>query len=191
VEKAIKTFGLLKGHGGETQLLEFVKNPWVKQRLRLQALLTLKNMQVKGLVTVFMDGGLRDIDLSFYPLLAPQWLKEWQEVLEKTLKNMRLSKSYNDNFYEDVLAIWLDYLNNIYPQTPNIRKIETWSAGLEYALARYHFLNLTQKTLAEQYGVSAASISSKFRQINEVLHIEYRAYRNMFKFISSLFQYFF
>jgi tetratricopeptide (TPR) repeat protein len=184
-EKAIKTFGLLKEHGGEEHLLEFVKNPWVKQRLRLLALLTLKNMRVKGLVTVYMDESLRDIDLSYYPLLAPRWLREWQEVLEQTLKNMRLSKSYNDDFYEDVFAIWLDYLNNIYPKVPNIKKIETWSAGLEYALARYHFLNLTQKTLAKQYGVSAASISSKFRQINEVLHIEYRAYRNMFRFISE------
>lgn len=185
VEKAIRLYSLLADEGGKENLLEFVRNPWIKQRLRLKALLELKNMGVKGLVRVFMEGSLRDIDLSFYPLLAPRWLQPWQDVLERTLQNMRSSQCYNETFYEDVQAIWIDFLNNFYPRYPLIHKVETWSAALEYALARYHFLNLTQKTLADQYRVSTSSLSAKYKIINEVLNIQYRAYHNMLRYLTQ------
>lgn len=185
VEKAIRLYSLLWNEGGKENLLEFVRNPWIKQRLRLKALLELKNMGVKGLVCVFMEGSLRDIDLSYYPLLAPRWLQPWQDVLERTLQNMRLSQCYNETFYEDVQAIWIDFLNNFYPRYPLIHKVETWSAALEYALARYHFLNLTQKTLAGQYKISTSSLSAKYKVINEVLNIQHRAYHNMLRYLTQ------
>ena len=112
VEKAIRLYSLLGDPEGKENLLEFVRNPWIKQRLRLKALLELKNMGVKGLVCVFMEGSLREVDLSYYPLLAPRWLQPWEDVLERTLENMRLSQCYNEHFYEDVQAIWIDFLNN-------------------------------------------------------------------------------
>lgn len=184
-EKAIHMYGLLSDGIGEGILKEFVKNPWVKQRLRLQALLELKNMGLRSLVTVYMDGGFKEIDLLYYPLLAPRWMEHWQEVLDCTLENMRFSKAYNEVFYEDLQAIWIDYLNNIYPKTPFIKKKETWAASLEYALSKYHFLDVTQKKLAEQYGVSPSSISSKYKDINTVLNIEHRAYHNMLRYLTQ------
>ncbi len=183
VEKAIRMFGLLR-ISGEKNLREFVRNPWIKQRMRIQALLELKNMGFKGLVTVYMDGFLRDIDLYFYPLVAPRWLDQWQDVLELTLENMRRSNSYDELFYEDVQAIWIDFINNLYPRLPVIKKKETWAAGLEYALARYHFLHLTQKKLSGQYNVSPSSISTRYQEINRVLNIEHRAYRNMLRYLT-------
>ncbi len=184
VEKAIRMYGLLREGSGELTLREFVRNPWIKQRMRIQALLELKNMGLKGLVTVYMDGCLRDIDLYYYPLIAPRWLDQWQEVLDITLENMRRSNSYDELFYEDVQAIWIDFINNLYPRVPGIKKKEAWAAGLEYALARYHFLHLTQKKLAEQYGVSPSSISTHYREINRILNIEHRAYRNMLRYLT-------
>ena len=183
VEKAIRMFGLLRVNG-EKNLREFVRNPWIKQRMRIQGLLELKNMGSKGLVTVYMDGFLRDVDLYYYPLVAPRWLDQWQDVLDLTLENMRRSNSYDELFYEDVQAIWIDFINNLYPRLPVIKKKETWAAGLEYALARYHFLHLTQKKLAEQYGVSPSSISTRYQEINRVLNIEHRAYRNMLRYLT-------
>ena len=184
VEKAIRMFGLLRAGIGEKNLREFVRNPWIKQRMRIQALLELKNMGFKGLVTVYMDGFLRDIDLYYYPLVAPRWLDQWQDVLNLTLENMRRRNSYDELFYEDVQAIWIDYINNSYPRLPIIKKKETWAAGLEYALARYHFLNLTQKKLAGQYKVSPSSISTRYQEINRILNIEHRAYRNMLRYLT-------
>lgn len=185
VKKAMRIFSLLPEKSGEETLREFVRNPWVKQRLRVQALLEMKNMGVKGHVTVFMEGGLRDIDLSYYPLIAPRWLDKWQEVLDGSLKNMRRSKAYNENFYEDVQAIWIDFLNNIYPRVLRIKKSATWSAALEYAIAKFHFLNITQKKLAQQYNISPSSISAKYQEINRVLNIEHRAYQNMLRYLTQ------
>lgn len=184
VEKAIRLHGMLGEGNGEKNLKEFVRNPWIKQRMRIQALLELKNMGLKGLITVYMDGLLRDIDLYYYPLVAPRWLEQWQDVLDLTMENMRRSNSYGELFFEDVQAIWIDFINNYYPSLPVIKNKATWAAGLEYALARYHFLQLTQKKLANQYGVSSSSISTRYREINQVLNIDHRAYRNMLHYLT-------
>lgn len=184
VEKAIRMYGMLRAGSGEKNLKDFVRNPWIKQRMRIQALLVLKNMGFKGMVTVYMNGFLRDVDLSYYPLIAPRWLEQWQEVLDLTLENMHRSNAYGELFYEDAQAIWIDFINNYYPRMPVIKKKETWAAGLEYALARYHFLQITQKKLALQYGVSHSSISTRYQEINKVLNIEHRAYRNMLRYLT-------
>ncbi len=186
VENAIHIFGLMsENEAGKEALMEFVLNPWVGQRLRLQALLKLKNLGCKGVIPVYMDGCRRDVDLHYYPILASSWQDSWQEVIEIALKNMRSSTGYSEHFYEDLQAIWIDYLNSIYPRMPNIKKVETWSAGLEYALARYHFLQVTQKTLAQQYHVAVSSVSMRYREINRVLNIEHRAYHNMLRYLTQ------
>lgn len=185
VEKAIHIFGILGEDSGEKALREFVKNPWINHRLRIQAMLKLKNMGVRGVVPVFLDEIFQEVNLSYYPLLAPRWLEQWQDVLDCTLKNMRLSACYDEHFYEDAQAIWIDYINNIYPRSPHIKKIETWAAALEYALGRFHFLKVTQKELAQQYGISPSSISAKYREINKVLNLEQKAYHNMLRYFSQ------
>lgn len=173
------------GEAGAEELKEFAKNPWIKQRLRLQALLKLKNMSGGEVLTIFLDDSWLEIDLSSYPLRAPRWLDKWQEVLTCTLEKMRQSNAYGENFYEDAQAIWIDYLNHIYPKMPGIRKRETWAAALEYALSRYHFLTLTQKELSARYNVAAASISSRYQELNRVLNLEHRAYHNMLRYLTQ------
>ena len=185
VNKAMHIYGLLPGKSGEEPLREFVRNPWIRQRLRVRALLEMKNMGVRGQVTVFMGEGLRDIDLSYYPLIAPMWLDEWQDVLDGTLHSMQQSNMYNEKFYEDVQAIWIDFLNNIYPRVPRINKRAIWSAALEYAITKFHFLSITQKRLAQQYNVSPSSISAKYQEINRALNIEHRAYQNMIRYLTQ------
>ena len=56
------------------------------------------------------------------------------------------------------------------------------AAALEYSLARFHFLGLTQKELAAEYGVSCTSISGNFKRINEALLLEEKAFQNMLAF---------
>ena len=184
-EEAIRMYSLLKDDDSRTSLLDFVRNPWIKQRLRLKALLELKNMGVKGLVYVYLENAIHSVDLSYYPLLAPRWLGTWQKVLEHTLENMRLNHFYNERFYEDVQAIWIDFLNNFYPRYPLINKVKIWSAALEYALVKYHFLDLTQKTLADQYHISTSSLSAKYKIIDQVLNIQHRAYHNMLRYLTQ------
>lgn len=184
-EDIIRFYGLQGGDVSRRVLREFVKNPWVKERFRQLALLELKNLGELENVQVFLNGEVKEMNLEHFPIKMPVWRKEWQQVVECAMKNMRKSNCYEEGFFDDVQAIWLDYINTVYPETPRIRKTEAWAAALEYSLARFHFLHLTQKELAAEYGVSVSSLSGKFREINSALHIDEKAYRNMMEFIKS------
>ncbi|MBS4031108.1 MAG: hypothetical protein KGZ63_06790 [Clostridiales bacterium] len=184
-EDILRFYGVLGGDGEKKVLFDFVKNPWIKERFRQLALIELKNLGESGTVQVFLSGELKEMDLACYPIRMPVWRKEWQDVVDRAIENMRHSNCYDEGFFDDVQAIWLDYINTVYPETPTIRKVETWAAALEYSLARFHYLDLTQKELAEEYLVSPGSISGKFKEINSALLIDEKAYRNMVAYLKG------
>jgi hypothetical protein len=166
-------------------LAEFAANPWVNERLRQVALLELKRSNPAGSIRLYREGSFREVNLRDCPQPAPVWQGKWQQVLECTLSNMRRSAYYSEEFYDDAEAIWVDFINRVYPQGPRVDRPQTWAAGLEYCLTRFHFLGLTQKELAAAYGVSEASVHRKFTEINQVLQIDRKAYRNMLAFLSE------
>jgi tetratricopeptide (TPR) repeat protein len=184
-EDVLRLYGALGGEASRKVLLEFVKNPWIKERFRQLALLELKNLGEPKIVQIFLDGELREVNLETFPIKTPVWRHEWQQVVDCAMRNMRKSNSYEEGFFEDVQAIWLDYINTVYPEVPRITKAETWAAALEYSLARFHFLSLTQQELAGEYRVSKASISNKFQQINKALQLDEKAYRNMLVYLKG------
>lgn len=182
-EDILRFYGLLGDDASRKILKEFIKNPWIKERFRQLALLELKNLGECGTVQVFVDGEIKEMDLNEYPVKMPVWREEWQRVIDCAMENMRRSNCYDEGFFDDVQAIWLDFINTVYPHIPRITKVETWAAALEYSLARFHCVNLTQKELAQEYRVSPGSISSKFKEINNVLQIDEKAYRNMLAYL--------
>jgi len=182
-EGILRFYGKLGSGAAGKVLHEFVKNPWIKERFRQLALLELKNQGETGSIQAFVDGEVRDVDLGECPVKTPVWRQEWQRVVDCTITNMRRGQCYDEGFFHDVQAIWLDFINTVYPDVPRINKCETWAAALEYCLARFHFLSLTQKELAREYGISVASVSNRFREINEALNIDKKAYQNMISYL--------
>ncbi len=182
-EEVINIYGLI-GSEAAPHLRQFVANPWIKERFRQMALLVLKNLSTTSGCRIYQQGKFVEVDLLIYPITTPVWKRHWQQVISCTLNHMRQSTYYVEEFYEDVLAIWLDFINQSYPDIPRIRKPQTWAAGLEYSLARFHFLNITQKELAIKYGVSPASVGAKFKIINQALQIDQKAYRNMISILT-------
>lgn len=176
--------GMGSGEARET-LREFVRNPWVKDRVKRIALLKLKEMYGSGWCQVFLEGKVQEVDLAQYPHREQVWKSEWQTVLDRSIRNMRSSSLYDEYFFDDVRAIWIDFINSTFPNVPRIFKPETWSAGLEYTLARFHFLNITQKQLSSDYGVSPSSVRAKFKIINDALRIDQKAYFNLLSFLSK------
>jgi len=184
-EAIIRLLGESDCEGARNTLADFVANPWIKERLRQVAMLELKKIAPHGSYCVFSNGSFHEVTPGSYPSPAPVWQSEWQQVLECTFANMRRSAYYSDEFYEDAEAIWIDFINHSYPEVPRVDKPQTWAAGLEYCLGRFHFLGLTQKELAESYGVSTASIRRKYSEINRLLQIDQKAYRNMLTFLAE------
>lgn len=184
-EEIIRFYGDVGGKEAQEVLRGYVKNPWIKERFRQLALLELKNLGQRGNLQVYSAGQIRDIDLRYYPIHTPVWRQEWQQVVECAIGNMRKGNCYDEGFFDDVQAIWLDFINTVYPDTPKITKVQTWAAALEYSLARFHYLSLTQKELALEYGVSVASISLKFKEINNALRIDEKAQQNMLCYLKD------
>jgi len=184
-EAIVRLLGESDCEGARQLLADFVANPWIKERLRQVAILELKKIAPCGSYRVFSEGRFHEMTPDSYPPPAPVWQSEWQQVLECTFANMRRSSYYSDEFYEDAEAIWIDFINHSYPRVPRVDKPQTWAAGLEYCLGRFHFLGLTQKELAESYGVSTASIRRKYAEINSLLQIDQKAYHNMLTFLSE------
>lgn len=171
-EKIISRYAILADKEGETALRRFVKNPWVNERLRQLALLSLKDMGVKKGVEVFHNGKFQKVNNEDLGSKTPLWKPEWQSVLDCAWKKMQDSGVYDEDFMADLHAIWLDYINTVFPNMPHISKVETWAAGLEYSLVRFHFLNISQQEIASKYSVSASSVAAKFKKINKVLDLE-------------------
>ncbi len=183
-EKIIQLCGKVKSDAGAVLLKGYIVNPWVKERLRQLALLELKKVYKKGRVLIFSDGQIVEEELSSVSQCSPVWRKEWSDVLDCTFDHMRRSAHYGEEFFQDARAIWFDFINQLYPNMPRIVKPETWAAGLEYCLAQFHFLYLTQEELARAYGVSPSSVGRKYKQINDILKIDQKAYRNMLAFLA-------
>ncbi len=179
-EAIIKKLGTVKAKEALDELLEFVANPWVSERLRQLALSTIKKFSLAESLLVYdYMNGFRRIKSEEHSLLAPLWKNSWQKVLDCTYLNMKKRGYYSKDFFEDAEAIWLDLINCLYPGGPRVSKPQTWAAALEYSLSRFHFLGLTQAGLAADYGVSSSSVQKRFMEINRVLNIERKASQNM------------
>ena len=185
-EKIISLYAGSGSSEGEGALREFVKNPWVKERLRLVALLALRKMGTSGDLQAFQDGKIQEVKSRDLPPESSLWRSEWQKVLDCVLKRMNQSREYDGGFFDDIRAMWLDYINTVYPRVPRIHKVETWAAALEYSLARFHFLDITQQEMATRYGVSVSSVASRYREINKALSLDQKAYQNVVNYLSSL-----
>ena len=184
-EAVLKLYGDAGSESARQGLLDFVSNPWVSERLRQIALQELKRGGTGEKVRVFREGQFTDLALQEAAPPAPLWENSWQQVLECTFENMRRSGFYSKDFFDDAEAIWLDYINHIYPAGPRITDPRSWAAGLEYCLSRYHFLNVTQKELAVAYGLSASAVQRRFAEFNRVLEIDRKANRDMLEFLSK------
>ncbi|PKM83705.1 MAG: hypothetical protein CVU88_01625 [Firmicutes bacterium HGW-Firmicutes-13] len=185
VSDVIYLYGIIGSEIAEEVLRDFLKNPWTREKHKHLALLILKEMGAPEPYEVYLDGEVCKVNLKAYSVEVPEWQDKWQEVIKCAVNNMKKSDSYNEEFYGDIQAIWVDYINTVYPNVPKIKKIETWAAGLEYTLIRFHFLNYTQKQVASRYSVSVSSISQKFKLINEALKIDEKAYQNVLRYLKE------
>lgn len=185
VNDVINLYGIINNQLAQKALRGFLKNPWVEEKHKYLALLVLKEMGAGEPYDIVLEGQSYRVSLKTFVMDAPDDMQEWKEVLDCALENMKKNGLYNEDFYKDLQALWMDYLNAVFPQGPVIKKLETWAAGLEYTLARYHFLSVTQKQVANRYGVSPASVSQKYKEINQVLQIEEKAYQDVLSILKG------
>jgi tetratricopeptide (TPR) repeat protein len=78
------------------------------------------------------------------------------------------------------VQMWLEYRICMGSRPLVIRKPETWAAALDYTIRKVNFHELTQRELAEIYGVSPATVRAYHNDLVQTLDImpcDYRYFR--------------
>ena len=78
------------------------------------------------------------------------------------------------------VQMWMEYRICIGRRPLVIRKPETWASALDYTIRKVNFAELTQRELAEQYGVSPSTVRAYHNDLIQALDImpcDYRYFR--------------
>jgi tetratricopeptide (TPR) repeat protein len=78
------------------------------------------------------------------------------------------------------VQMWLEYRICLGRRPLVIRKPETWAAALDYTVRKVNFLELTQRELADLYGVSPSTVRTYHNDLIQTLDImpcDYRYFR--------------
>lgn len=100
----------------------------------------------------------------------PAWESKWEQVVDTALK--RLDRRFDMIERHDLHTLWVEYLSRVYPNVPQIHKIEGWAAALEYLTAKMHRRETTYAELSDRYHVSIGTIRSKVKLIDEACGLQ-------------------
>ena len=78
------------------------------------------------------------------------------------------------------VQMWLEYRICLGRRPLVIRKPETWAAALDYTVRKVNFLELTQREIADLYGVSPSTVRTYHNDLIQTLDImpcDYRYFR--------------
>ena len=147
----------------EDVIRKYILRPDVDKSIKIESVFLLNKIGCKEPYHVLIDGEVKPISIEPEDLFKGEWKKEWDEVLNTTLKMMK--NCYKTHYAKIVEDIWHDFIKSSYPDIPKIGRIEIWSAALEFVYCKITCKEVTQKLLADKYKVSASSISEKSRII--------------------------
>lgn len=164
--QVIQAFGMIADSEVEDALREFLLDPSEDEYLKKVAIFVLRNMHAKEPIYVNLDGMETPIASTPWSPNLPVWQEKWQEVMDLALRKME--KRYDMIQQHDLETLWVEFLTRVYPNGPNIGKIEGWAAALEYLTAKMHRRAISYQEVALRYEVSAATISKHARLIDRV-----------------------
>lgn len=88
----------------------------------------------------------------------------WQAVMERVVQMTGSAAELR----QEAERVWNDFVSRMPSEKPNAKQIMSWAAGLEYVAAKAHHHSVTYQSIAERYGISAATVSKYARQISQV-----------------------
>jgi uncharacterized protein YecA (UPF0149 family)/transcriptional regulator with XRE-family HTH domain len=95
-----------------------------------------------------------------------EWERPEYLLVAQKFENAIDQENYPKEFASVGLILWHKYCNI---RQPRIKNPAIYAAALYYLVDEISFESVTQKELAGQYGVSSSSISSTYRDMEEVL----------------------
>jgi tetratricopeptide (TPR) repeat protein len=150
----------------EKTLREFICKEEEEDELKRAALFVLERMGAPKPYKAHLGGQ----EVTFHAETTeevPAWLKTWQRVLECCLQSMQ--GQYEDTQLNDAKVVWAEFLNDKHPDLPQVRKVESWAAALEYVVAKMHGLSITQATVARKHDVAVSTVGRHVRELESVI----------------------
>jgi tetratricopeptide (TPR) repeat protein len=173
--QVIQALGFIGDLEVEQVLREFLLRPEETDYLKKMSLFVLRHMGASEPFAVLLGGKETQIENFQLTTGLPRWDAKWQKILDLAFEQM--GQKFDVIQQYDLQSLWIEFLTKSYPDVPQIRKCETWSAALEYVIAKLHRRKLTQTELAERYGVSVSSLSKVIKEIDLVCQIQQRLER--------------
>jgi len=93
-----------------------------------------------------------------------------QQTVDDVERVFREEVSLKGDGLDRCFRLWHDFTDQV--DVSRTRKPETWAAALAYTYDCLHFGGVTQEDAAEWFGVSAITVSQKYRQIAETLNLK-------------------
>jgi tetratricopeptide (TPR) repeat protein len=117
----------------------------------------------------------KDLAERFEHLFA-EGMDDVESLLTKQMNNKRLPLEV----IGAAVQMWLEYRVCLGRRPLIIRKPETWSAALDYTIRKVNFAELTQREIANLYGVSPSTVRAYHNDLVQTLDImpcDYRYFR--------------
>jgi tetratricopeptide (TPR) repeat protein len=109
-----------------------------------------------------------------------QLFAEGMDDVESLLTRQMNMKSLPLEVIGAAVQMWLEYRICLGRRPLIIRKPETWSAALDYTIRKVNFAELTQREIADLYGVSPSTVRAYHNDLVQTLDImpcDYRYFR--------------
>ncbi|SHE94809.1 Tetratricopeptide repeat-containing protein [Seinonella peptonophila] len=165
--QVVQILGHLANDKSEAFLRRILVKPHEDDELKRMTLLVLRQMGTKPPYMIWFQGQLLELGLDDQgeATLSTQF-EVWSKILESTLDGMT---TYTDRQREDVQWLWAGFICQKGGNLPKVRSFGAWSAAFEYMIGRYDHLELSQRKIAEKYGVSPSTVSHHTKELLPIM----------------------
>jgi hypothetical protein len=166
--------------------LFFLKEKFPDTRFSRTVPKTIKGMKPKDLIRL-LNFWETAHDSYLYSLIgAIDWKNLRQELglyidrkiirgnfkdVEYILANRMPTRGYEDVHIDLAKRLWTEYVYMNDGQVEPMNKPATWAAGLEYLVGSMIYAKDPQTELAHDYGISPASVGSRYRMLKDTLNL--------------------
>lgn len=151
----------------ERILRGFLLNDQEPYKLKKKALVALEEINAKPPYMVYTGGRTIKMD-SLIPEIK-LWKDNWVKVIKLIDKEFKGIYSVVELY--DARILWYQYIRDIYPNAPQVRKVEGWVAAIEYIVNKMHHKSVSFKMLSEKYSVGTKTISRNVKELDGILKI--------------------
>lgn len=171
--QVIQSFAWIGDEEVKQVLQTFLLDPDEDVQLKEAAVLVLQGL---GMEDPLLDTPIQEEATSQQIAVATEMPVDWDQpshtVVDKTLQMM--NHSWDLDQQQEIQNLWTEFLHKSYPNTPEFRHPEGWSAALEYWAFKMVGLPTTFEEVARRYGLSPSTVSRYARRIDSVCHMKDR-----------------